>query len=613
MGGKAAMNTQPVGHNRLVKIGLSAGYVAVAVGVLIAHSTPARTYELSIYAATPEGFWLGVGVAIAVVLAVFASRSFDDRVRWLAVSLAGIAILAIVALPLIRSYYLYGGADTLTHIGWVKDFVSGTMNPWELPHPGIHLIAILISGVTGVPLRRGLVFVLAIFALVYFLFVPLTVREISGGRSWVVEVGAFSAFLLLPINNISTHLYPHPISQAILFSPLIFYLALRYIDPGPADGYWADTGNLSVAFGVLLATSSVALVLIHPQQAVSMVALLVVWSLVHWVYRSALPEHPLSSHRPLYGQTAFLGLVTVVWSYNQPAIRDVVAVRIQELWRFLTRSGEVPVGQAVGTRGESVSQIGSLPEIFAKLYFVEALFIVLALVLIGVDLFMDSADRPYKVKARYLVAGTVPIVGFFALFFVGGNLSTDSFRYSGFIMAIVTILSSVGLAYWFRMKKPSVLHGVSSAVLGALLILSLLVFFSSPHIFQPSNHVTKMEMEGHATAFDHRSQKVEFAGIREGPWRYGHAVDGTVGGEDQARYTGVSGDVLEDGLVHHYDTDHYLIVTLSDRNREIGAYRGLRYSRESFRTVRNSPGINRVQSNGGFVLYHVDSGHDSDE
>lgn len=611
--GRAETNPggQSVWRDRLTKLGLTAGFAALAGGVLAAHATPARGYELSIYTATPDGFWLGAAVALAVAITVVSTTAVDDRLRSLALVLGGMAILTVVALPLVRGYYFYGGGDSLTHLGWVKDISNGTLNPWNFRYPGIHLLAVLGSEITGVPLRRALMFVLPVFATVYFLFVPLTVREIVGDGNWALALGAFSAFLLLPFNNISTHLNPHPITQAILFSPLLFYVAFRYVDPPPSDRSGADTRFPITAFGVLFATVSTTLVFYHPQQAVSMVALLVACCLVQLVYRSTWPDHPLGTHRPLYGQTVFLTVVTTAWAYTLPAARQVVAARTRQLWQFLTHPGETPVGQAVASRGESVSEIASLPELFVKLYFVDAYYVVLAVALVATALLTDRFNRSYEVKSRYLAAGTVPVAGFFVLFFLGRNFSGDYFRYSGFLMVIATVLGAVGIVYWFRVEKPAALQAASGAGLAVLLCLSVLVIFSSPYIYLPSDHVTNAGMEGHETAFDHQASGVEFVGIRSGPWRYSHAVDGTATGEEHSRYTGVPGDVLSRGLVGHFDRDRYLIVTRKDRRRELGAYRGLRYSRESFGAVRNRPGVHRVQSNGGFVLYHVESGWDT--
>ncbi|MFC6728432.1 hypothetical protein ACFQDG_07240, partial [Natronoarchaeum mannanilyticum] len=48
---------------RRARIALLVGFVALTTAVIAAHRSPARSYELSIYEATPLLFWGGVGVA----------------------------------------------------------------------------------------------------------------------------------------------------------------------------------------------------------------------------------------------------------------------------------------------------------------------------------------------------------------------------------------------------------------------------------------------------------------------------------------------------------------------------------------------------------------------
>lgn len=588
---------------RTAKAVLTIGFVALAGGVALARATPARRYELSIYAATPVEFWLAVALAAAVGIAV-ASGS-GGRLRSLAVVLAGLAFLSVVVLPLVRGYYLYGGMDSLTHLGWVKDIESGVLAPSNLRYPGIHLLAVVSSQVAGVSLRRGLMFVPPTFVLLYFLFVPLTVREITGGAGQPLVVGGLSAFLLLPITNISTHLNPHPISQSILLSPLMFYLAFRYVEYSPDSG--TDSGWPSPsAFGTLLASTSIAIVLYHPQQAVALLAILVVFSLIQLVYRWKWSDRLLGRHRPLHGQTAFFAAVTFLWTFPRPGIRNVVERRFTEMQRFLLHPQTTPAGRSVQSRSNSLTEIGgSVPELFAKLFVVDTIFVILAVWLVVVAFANVSDNRSLKTKTTYLAVGIAPIAIFFALFFVGFESSADYFRYYGLLMVIATVLGAVIITYWFANGKAAIRSALAVGFM-CMSLLAVLVVFSSPYIYLPSDHVSQMQMEGHEAAFEHRAENVTFVGIRSGPWRYGHAVDGTVGGVDAARYTGVSGDVLERGIETHYEADRYVIVTRRDRRRELGAYRGLRYSRESFRALEDRPGVHRVQSNGEFTLYYGD-------
>lgn len=593
--------------DRLVKVGLTAGFAALAVATLIAHAAPARGYELSIYTATPAEFWLGGGVVLVIVGVVVAMRAVDPRLRALTLVLAGMTTLAVVVLPLIRGYYFFGGADSLTHLGWVKDIAGGALDPFDLLYPGDHLFAVLLSEGTGVPLRRSLMFVPAAFALIYFLFVPLTLREVVDADGWPVVIGAISAFMLLPINNLSVHMNPHPISQSILLSPLVIYLVFRYAraeaPPEAGSNHWFSPTMM----GSLLGLTSIALVVYHPQHAMTLAALLTTLCLVQFGYRFARPEHPLSDQRPLYGQTAVLVTATLLWTVTHPGIGRLAGNHLQELLQFVLQSGQAPAGETVTTQSNSLSEAGGgIAELLLKLSLVDLVYVALSVGVVTAWLlrFLDTRDT--DPEPTYLIAGGVPVFGIFLGLFAIGKFNLYA-RYSGFLLVIATILGASVLAIFFNNSTSISLRLTASVALVGLLVLSMAVVFSSPYIFLQSDHVSERQMDGHETAFEHRVPETTISGIRGGPWRYGHAVDGTVAGVDGSRYTAISGETLEQGVVGEYEDDRYLRVTRTDRRRELGAYNGVRYSEESFRAVRNSPGIHRVQSNGGFVLYLVES------
>lgn len=600
-----AVRTEIVSRPRRVAKGLlTVGFLGLAGGILLAHASPAHHYELSIYAGTPLGFWLLGGLALAISMVVTLTVP-GGRLRALALVLLGGTILAVAALPLVRSYFFFGGSDSLTHLGWVKDLSKGTLTPVGLLYPAIHLVAISLGELAGIQFRRSLMFVPLAIALVFFLFVTLTVRELLSGYYEALFVGLVSGLMLLPITNISTQLAPHPISQAIMFSPVFLYLGLRYVtSPVEEPRYYNPT-----PLGVLLAVFSVAIVLYHPQQAVNVLLLFVAICALQIGARTLWTDSTISEHRPAYAQTAFLGVVFLAWTSGRPRAESAIIDRIIALFRFLL--GQSSITPAVASQADSASSAGaSVLELFAKLFLVNAVYSVLAGLLIAASLFGYVASKRIDSKIRYLAAGFVPIAFLFWVSFIDRQPTTIAFRYFGYIMVLATVLGAAllreVLARGTTGELPAKVTGSSVVLFALLLLLSVGVIFPSPYILHPSPHVTEMKMSGHETAFSHQAGDTIFSGIRSGPERYSHAVDGKVAGVHSSRSTGVPGSVLEEGVVGYYGSDRYLIVTRSDQMRELGAYNSLRYTRESFRAVRSEPGIHRVQDNGEFRLYLVE-------
>lgn len=47
---------------------VAGGFLAVAIGILVARASPATSYEPSIYTGTPTLTWIGFGIALAVAV-----------------------------------------------------------------------------------------------------------------------------------------------------------------------------------------------------------------------------------------------------------------------------------------------------------------------------------------------------------------------------------------------------------------------------------------------------------------------------------------------------------------------------------------------------------------
>lgn len=590
---------------RLSALALVAGFLALTAAVLAAHTTPATGYELSIYDATPDAFWIGAGVAFLVAVAVTWSASTPGRHRAAALALAAGAAFAVVALPVLRGYHFAGGGDSLTHLGWLTEMAANELQPEGFLYPGVHTIALFTSHVTGVGFPRALEFTVLAFAGVFLAFVPLTVRAITDSEVGTLA-GAFAALAFLPVNNVSVHLVTHPTTQALLFVPLQLFLLAHYLVRSRREA----TSALPVTpEGVLLALSSAAIILVHPQTGLNVVVAFATISGVQYLYRRYRPHHAVARHRPLYAQTAFAMLAFGVWAPRNERVGGTFTAIVERV-----QAGASP-GQAVASRGSSVTEVGSsLVEFALKLFGPSLVFVALAGLLALALVTGRLADsRPHRnAFVAYLTAALVPLAGAFAIFF-GLSITTQHFRYVGFIMVLVTVLGAVALAAGLRWLGDAhttpALRAVAATFFVLLVPLSLATVYPSPFILQPSPQVTEMAVDGHSTAFEHQDPAVPFTGVRSGPERFLHTHYGTNQAEAMdvpwARAT-MNSSTFNDGVGDDFTTDRYVPITRRDRLREVGLYRGFRFSADGFQSLSSTPRVNRVVTNGDFRLYYVD-------
>jgi len=585
----------------LPRLLLAGGYLAVFVAVVAAYTSPAIGYEVGIYEATPTLTWLGLAVAFVVSLAV-ALRVESARIRGFALLLGGQATAVVVGLPVLRNYYYHGTADAMTHLGWVKDLSSAAETPFDIFYPGIHTASVFVARLSGLPPERSVLLVVFVIFLALIAFVPLAVRAISDSGT-AVTIGAFTAFLILPINIVSTHPHAHPFTQTALFSALVIYLMVRYVRQSSEPFSVFDPTSI----GALLALVGAATVLYHPQQAANVVILFVAVSLVQLAYRWRKPQHPISNHRPLFGQTAFLVVVFAAWNVRYELFFDGVDALVATFAGYL--SGNPPQAAAsVESQGASLAAIGSgLPEIFLKLFLVSTVFSVLAGALIVGSLTgrLDRSLAEQNALVKYLSVATVAIFPLFVVYLLG-SVSEQYFRHFGFLMVIVSILGALALSRWLDRSEHEEGVGWRTSVTGAaiavMLVLSLVTVFPSPYMHRATQHVTEEQLSTYEASFEYHDQEVALLGVRQGPWRFSQGVNG-VDDSREYRERVPDGGLVELGDL--FDSPRYLVITEYDYQREIVAYEELRYSARGFETLGRQPEVNRVMSTGEGALYYV--------
>jgi hypothetical protein len=606
---------------RLFKIGLSAGFVLLFVGIMAAHHSPTPGHENSIYAATPTLFWVGVGLSLfaSVLTAVYAYRT---RLGSFALLLGGTSILAVVALPLIRGYHYYGLADSLTHLGWARWMLGGQMLPEQLVYPGAHLVAGGIAATTDLQISRAMMLAVVLYFLVFVLFIPLCVRVLVRDRR-ATFIAAFSGLLFLPITNVSTHRMFHSFTLATLFVPIAFFVLFKHLFREPTHETLAEFTSPT---GITLASISVVLVILHPQVALNVLILYTTFAGVQWMFRRRRPSHPIARFGGLYGQVVFLGLVLFAWNLNHGAMFNMAESVTTALENTLfENTGQA--GEVVASRGESAQQIQvSLVDLFLRLFLIPALYTLAAFILSAEVIYTRLKDsRPASDNEgiiMYFVFGGIVLTPYFLAHFVG-DVSSFFFRHVGFAMVIVTILATLALHRWGHLVPLSGETVRPIAVVGAVvvLVLSVLVIFPSPYIYKMNHQVTDQQMEGYETFYEQKSEvewtnegAVWIGGVRRSDYRFRDALVH----DSPLRYLVYSGPIPESamfsGLPTHYRQfpepivrkDHYVPVTEAMYTREVTVAKGLQYSAESFAALESQYGVHKVQSNGDFTNYYVD-------
>lgn len=605
--------------NESHKAALTVGFVAATLAVVAAYTTPATGYELSIYQSTPLAFWVGIAIGLITSLVVALNAHEWRRGVDAALGLATYCVLAVIAIPLLRSYHFYGAGDSMTHLGWAREIQAGTLDPANLLYPAIHVMSVFLGELTPLGSAYGLKFVpLVLFPLVFVVGMALCVRLITDSRLGLI-IGVFSALLLIPINNISIHIFAHPSSQGVLFLPILFYFMLKFIT-GSDSGF-----SLTTPAGAAFLLIGIGLVFIHPQQSMILVSMLAAIALLQAVVRQFssgwIGNHPavtaIRDHRPIYLHTLVIGAVFLAWSSQHERVRDTTAFVVDSL---LTGSTNV-LGETA-ERGASLMQLGgSFEELFLKLFMAAGVFgaIAAALFLVTVLGWADRTKHRRNALISYLGFGLVPVSAAVLLVFLA-PVGDHYTRFLGFIFVPITILGAVGLAESISAMETRIegratsvsrshLFTVVAVVFVLFLGLQLAVVHQSPYIYQPNQQIGEADVNGYGVAFEYHDDETPMLSLRAGPHRFVDAHFGSNTANQELEFpgykSGVPGDVFSTNVTTHYDQDMYLVVRQSNRDREVTLYQELRYSADGFRTLETDSRVNQVQHNGEFKLYRI--------
>jgi len=601
----------PTGEDQTaVSVALLVGAVCFFAAVTVAEANPAASYEVSIYGSTPLLFWLGVGIALlAGVAALVLASSWTQWAGGLA--LTGLSVLSVPALPLVRGYFFYGLGDALRHLGNARRLVTGDANFFTEVYPGAYSFSGFLSAFSGISLEQSMLIVVFIMSVLYAVFVVLCVRTILPRRR-AVAIAAVSALMFLPLNHVSFHPHFHTFSMTTFLTPLLLYVVIKHITDRGVDE--TIPGRLSSTdFG--FAVAAVAIVFYHPQVALNVIIVLGAIAVVQRLNGRYFSDTALASSPPVYGQLLFLIAVFVAWNLQHQEIFAMGSTLLASLnaWLLGTAYG----GEVVTQRTNSAQSVGvGIGELFVKLFLVPAFYTLVAGAVVVANLLSDVFDRNSRmITTTFSLAGVA--LSIYSVAHFVGDVSGYFFRHIGFGMVLVTILAGIGLTRASdhvdegRLSPPKVIKTVAVAAVVIALALSLLVVYPSPYMTQPTQHVSEQMYAGHGTAMEYRAEGTAMASPRAPSRQYPRAMGLDL---DRRLSWGVPPEALPSDLRRFRGDDfptkefYYYIQTDQEVQKELVAFRGVRYNESAFTKVGETAGVSQVMTNGRVEVYHVKYG-----
>jgi len=579
----------------------------VFLSTVLAILNPAVKPELSIYSNTPQFFW--VFVTISLIISVYVPLFTSSRNTYkLGILLAGISVTTVVSLPLARGYHYIGRGDALSHWGRAADAKAGLLALPEFRYPIVHTLAICMNYINNIALNQSLMMVLFVFIMVFVVFAPLATRAISNHRT-IVLASCLSALMLLPVNHLGVHTQVHPASQAVMFSPVLFYL----FNVNFSEYELSKIGVMWLVFPFY--------VLLHPLIAMDFLAFLAgvnVLIMIKTFDRDRM-GFDFSINQTVLLLSFFI--MGIVWWFG---VQDLYHFEVNVRRLFLNIFRETPEAESVKVRTSSVRGVGgSVPVIFLKLFGVSLVY---CIVLGGnmVDSILSSLQRNdrnagfllfntslEKKSIQHYTFGFVPVFMIFAIYIIQ-SISQQFFRHLGFMMVIVTILAPITIG---RIKSvfPGSLKIKNTVIVTLLLIAvitSLPIIYGSPYSLKVTAHVTEGELHGYETMFENQDNSVSVIPWRGNTERVEHAIYGRTLADrppftwDRPQY-GLPDHFANQSLPRYYDSPVYATFRSSTRQLEVNVWNEFRYTKEDFEYLEQDDEIQKVHSNGHIYTYYI--------
>ncbi|MBT9146917.1 MAG: hypothetical protein DDT32_00664 [Syntrophomonadaceae bacterium] len=592
---------------RIFKILATVCLVLIAVGLYLAHSSPATGFELSIYASTPAPVWVFLiasmigGVIIIVHQAV--TKGYENSKFWLiGLLIIILAQVSLLCLPYIRGYLLWVWEDIAAHVGLVTDILSTGHFGSNNFYPVTHTLMAKIIVVTGISELTVIMLGSAFLSIMYVLSVYLLATAVLPRRGQQLLAVAATAGMPIVLSII-------PIHFSILLIPLLFFFYCKRSFP---------------AYSILLVILLILYPFFHILSSLIVIVALIVVELSRVAYTSIIKRkkglapmpHSKLPLNPILIESAIL--IPWILSFY------VFHVNLRLLWQQIT-TGMGP--DVLGDMRATLSKINihglDFMTLLFRMYGVEIIFIILSLIAAFILIKqIRSGNVQKETQGLFSLVSVFLFMGFlYLLFLLGapGLQPIQADRTLLYVMVFTPILAGFGLYKLFMNTRFRYLAGIG--IICVIMIASGLATFSlydSPYVIRPNIQITQMDMRGMIWFINYKDTTIKTVDIMTPPGRFASGILGTTEAHDRVdldrgyyyseKVPDHFGYPNRRSLGESFSQDRYMVITKLDRMvfttvwKEVG-----RFNDSDFEKLELDTTVDKLYSNGELDVYFINS------
>jgi hypothetical protein len=576
------------------------GFALVLVLTVILALTPeANGYEMSIYDAYPWYFWLLAGLAMLVGTVVIVRSASAETTDWVYGLLLVLTVVGLLLfLPYFRGYTMFGRADVLSHVGFIRDIQATESVGQENIYPNFHLLVLSLAYTTGVEAQTILMSITGIGSLFSILaFVALVSSVFDRQR----------ALLSVPFSTVLIAGQSAPYVFSIMLVPFVLFLFVK------------ERRTRALHVRAALAVSLFALVIYHPITTLFLVLILTVYGVARTLYERGVLTNRDRVTAPVGTMplTQLVVAVFSVWYLDFAKILERFGIVFQNL------SAPGGDGSSVATYSSTVSQytpaLVDIVRIAALRYGQSAILLAVGGLYSLVFLAAALRDRATGTVFQSTFVGALGLFTALSGVFFVFDLIVSFGRPLVYAELFAALLAgSFFYALAERTGSRRTVHVVLYVTVALVLATSTMGLYTSPSTIGQNQQVTDAELEGTEWYLEHREDGPDLTEFGIETYRYRDAVFGRYTYEDDKvvtsdtdripRHFGYTGN---ETLGASYDRDKYMVITKTGRNFYESIYPDYRefwkYEEQDFERLPRDRTVSAVYDNGEYDVYRVNA------
>lgn len=602
------MNSQIITHRNILKIYIIISIFLCFVSLTLILKNGAIGYEDSIYSNIPKIVWLLIFLNIFFGINLITTFHKKNG-YWL----AGLFFLIsnnilVIMLPVLKGYYFYGRADTLSHIGWIKDTIFYGFFERNNFYPITHVLFSEISIITNIFPMDVFKYMPLFFYMLLVLFIHLFAKAILVKKEQVLLATASGGILFLW--GYHTNMVPNGLAN--FFYPLFI-----------AIFYFRNTKK-SFNYNVLLLIIIALFPFFHPLPTIALILTIIIFKFSLRILEKSSKNNGenifiqirKSATIPLqFSIILFVAWISSFWWWSEN-IRDIID------W-YQGEITSLPINtMAVNLNKIELSYIDTL-ELFIRMYGHILIFIIFS-VIVSLKIIKEVLqNRKYEFQDHFsLIVIFYGLTIFMALLLIA-PVSFGSLRMMSYPAFIAIILGSLGIYEFSKVKfinKKYIAPLTISIILIVPMGIGMFNIFESPYIFQPNLQITHAEIDGYKWTFINKNPEVSVSAIMsEQPFRF---VDALYGVKARNNYIGLNADGSLSEIIipdhfdyanyskvgYSYSEDSYILLSEYDKHLYTNVWKVIgRYNYTDFKRITDDSTMYKIYSNGGFDTWKVKS------